>query len=724
MTAFNTTKTRLVCSLGALLAGTTGAFHASAVNAQGATLEEIVVTAQRREQSMQDVPISINTLSAQLLDNSVITSTDNLSMVSPGLVATTNQRTAQFFIRGIGTQSANTGDESNIATYVDGVYMQASQGNIFSFNNVERVEVLKGPQGTLFGRNATGGMIHVITRDPVPTPTLEAGISYGNYETTQGSLYASGGSETLAADISLFNIYQGEGFGENIILGDEVNFKRESAGRTKLLWQPTEEDRITLAADYSDSSNTLGLTRQAAPGALTTGGFGPLPDIQDTAVNYPTIPGDTDLTAGGVSLKYERDLGDINISLLSAYRQEKTAYLVDADTGPLTFFHFDFREKTESLQNEILLNGQFDRLNWTAGVFLFNSDTNFDIDYASIIPSLPSENHRKQNLSSYAGFVEGAYEITDKSRLTLGLRYTKDERKLSARDLALAGNARPPGTVLTNVQVEESWSEPTYRVMYDYDVAQDVLAYASYSRGFKSGVYNMSGPTAPPVEPEILDAYEVGLKSELFDNTLRLNMAAFYYDYQDIQLQRNEAGITILVNAAQAEVYGLELDSVYVPQISVGSLQFRTGFTLLDAEYKKFPNAALTVRNPAGGNIAAPGDASGNKMIRAPEWTFNFGIDYSIAMETGELGFNANYYHSDEYFFEPSNRLTQDAYDVINGQAYYSFGDDGRYRIRLFGSNLTDEEYYLSGSEGGFGDVIAPAAPRTYGLGIDMRLGG
>ncbi|MFA5632005.1 MAG: TonB-dependent receptor [Porticoccaceae bacterium] len=691
-------------------------------------LEEIVVTAQRRSESLQDVPISVSAFTGDALEKTRIVGTGNLAAISPGVVITTQQRSAQIFIRGIGSQSTNPGDEGNVAMYIDGVYLPSAYGNIFSFNNIDRVEVLKGPQGTLFGRNATGGLVHVITRDPSDVAQLKASINYGSYDTREIAVYGTAGTDTIAADLSVYHVHQGEGWGKSFVTGDEVNFRRETALRSKVLWTPTDVDRLTFSVDHGDNNSTIGLIRPPAPGAIMSGGFTNPGDVYDSIQNLVVSPSDVDIENQGVSLKYERELGDITFSVLSAYRITESLYPIDADNGPAFLFHFNSREKTRSFQNEFLLHGSHDRLDWTAGAFLYNAKTEFDIVQLTgmlPLPVLQTDNRRRQETDSYAVFAQGTYKLTDRTGLTVGLRYTEDERDLTARDVALPGHVSlPPGGVVLAREDSIEFEEVTWRLALDHQLTDDMLVYLSYNRGFKSGVFNLTAPGQDAVKPEILDAYEIGLKSELFDNRLRLNVAGFYYDYKDIQLTRNQAGVTFQFNAAEAEVYGLDVEALFVPDVKVGNLELKAGVTVLDTEYTHFPDAPFTVPNPAGGNTTTSGDATGHKLVRAPDVTFNIGLDYSIPVAEGTLGWNINYYYNDGYFFESDNRLSQPSYDVVNAVVSYSFGPGERYTLRAFAENLTDEEYYQHGSQGAFGDVVTPQPPRTLGIGFDFNLGG
>ena len=242
-------------------------------NAQAVGLEEVVVTAQRRSENLQQVPIAVATVTANDIQRAGVNSTDTLRQVTPGVMFTTQQRSAQVFIRGVGSQGTGAGDEAAVPIYIDGVYYPSAWGNMFSFNNIDRVEVLKGPQGTLFGRNATGGLVHIITRDPTSEFGVEGSVNYGNFDTKEGSLYVTGGGENIATDFDGYYVHQGKGWGKDLINGGDVNRKREWSLRSKTVWRPTDDDKLTFAIDYSWNTSDIGLIRTPLPGVPAIGGF-------------------------------------------------------------------------------------------------------------------------------------------------------------------------------------------------------------------------------------------------------------------------------------------------------------------------------------------------------------------------------------------------------------------------------------------------------------------
>lgn len=685
-------------------------------------LEQVVVTAQRRTERLQDVPISVTALTADTLKDAGVETTEDLLQIVPSVNITRTASGSVPFIRGVGTQDTTIGNESGVATYVDGVYYMAQTANIFSFNNIERVEVLKGPQGTLFGRNATGGLINVITRDPVAQPGVEGSISYGNYDTWRGSLYATGGVENLAADFAAYRLKQEEGFGRNLLTDLDVNMRDETSLRTKVLWKPSDASRLIASADWSEIKTDLGLNRNAYPGSILIGGTtlaGSSPF--DTHSNFRSfVP---DYYHWGASLRYEHEFDWAQLTVTSAWRDFKFTWNYDQDATPARLADIIVNNENSSWQNEVLLVGSHAAWNWTGGLFALNATSKLNpLSVASISPTSNFDLFSEQDLDSYAAFVQATHTLAQRTQITAGVRYTEDTRDLTGSQIATPGNAAPAGTVLRTNANDATFSKVTWRASVDHKFMDDVLGYISYSRGFKSGLFNQSSQAGDPIRPETIDAVEVGVKTEFFDSTLRINAAAFYYEVEDLQVSRSIQGGTALFNAAESEIKGFDADIVFAPRMPVGEIQFNAGISLLDATYKSFPEGVSTTPRPTGGNLAAPADLSGNDVIRSPDWTLSLGADYTIPVRAGELGLNVSYYHNDGFAWDSDNRLLQDPYDLVNARAWYSFGADQQYRLTVFGQNLTDEIYYIYvNSSSPLGDAASAAGPRTYGVTMDFR---
>lgn len=688
-----------------------------AAEADAGRTNDIIVTAQRREQRLQDVPITVSVVSADTLAAAGVGETESLLAVIPGLVNTRQLKGSTPFIRGIGTQSGAPGVESPVALYVDGVYFMNPNGNIFALNNIQRVEVLKGPQGTLFGRNTTGGLIHVVTRDPEAGFSLNGSLNYGNYDTKEGALYVTGGSDVIAADLALYGV-RSDGYGKYLNIGGDANYVHETAGRAKILWRPGTNTRVTLSADYTNNQGDMGLTRNAVPGSRI------LTNLPFRGTIYDTQSGtrsDVDIDSWGASLRIQHDLGDVSLQSITAYRRVKASAFFDQDAVPARFADVAFTDSNRTFQQELLLNGQMGRLNWTGGLFFLAAKSLYDpLAVRSIAPPNNFDIISPQRLRSYAGFVDGTFAITDSTNVTAGVRYTIDERRFQATQTAMPGHPAP-GTIIASRNDKATFKKLTWRAVVDQKLGEDVLLFASFNRGFKAGVFNASAILQPVIRPEVVDAFEVGLKSDLLDRLLRLNVSAYHTVAKDIQLTRQTLGAQTIFNAAKGRVNGIEVETILSPRMPTGDLSVFASFTYMDAKYTSFPLGQITVPSPTGANLVQVADLTGREMIRSPDWTFSAGIDYTVPIGEAELGFSGNYYHSDGFFWEPDNRLRQVPYDLLSAQLSYSFGRDHRYRVRLFGKNLLDEEYHSYANAGGLGDLAAPAPPRTYGVGFDFR---
>lgn len=701
---------------------------------------EVIVTAQRREQSLQDVPVAVTAVAAETLSRSGLNTTEDLQLITPGLVSTSVNGSSQTYIRGVGNQSSIIGGESSVATYVDGVYIASLTGAVFGFNNVSRVEVLRGPQGTLFGRNATGGILQVVTRRPEFEPSGSLGLSYGDYDISEGSAYATAGiTDKLAFSLAAFGTYQEEGYGENIQTGDDINFRREASARGQLLFDPGDTWQVLWSFDYDRQRTDMGTNRTTLSGTRNVLGQ-PRPGSEfDGNYNLPVY---AKSSQWGVSQVVEIELGNsLGFKSITAYRDYRWNNLYDQDATPVRVVDVERDEKNDTFQQEFLLEGSSGPVDWTAGAFYFESDASIQpiSTQSNVLLNFNLGREAQQKLQSYAGFAQGTWAATADLNLTAGVRYTRDEATLDGRNIALPGHPLGSGTVLATVRDENiSASEVTWRLAADYELAEDTMIYASASRGFKSGGFNLSSITQTPTDPETLDAYEIGIKPRFLQGQLLLNMAVFRYDYSDIQLSRvGDLGIQTL-NAAEAQVYGGELELSASPDF-MPQLKVQASLSILDAEYESFEDAPYFLPNPyaapppgvscpaptslsPGGNTQCVTDASGNTMIRAPKWTAGLNVGYLVPVAAGGLEFTANYSYNDGYFWEPSNRLRQAPYSVVNAEIAFITRDEA-WRFRVFARNLTDELYYSSVSEQALGDLATAQAPRTYGVGLDYRWG-
>jgi iron complex outermembrane receptor protein len=736
-----------------------GQTAASPVAAEESTPEDsgqiadIVVTAQKRSENLQNVPVSVTAVTADALQAAGAVKTSDIAGLVPGLVFTNTLGGGVPYIRGIGQTLGVPGAESPVGLYIDGVYLLTPASGLFEFNNIERVEVLRGPQGTLFGRNTTGGLINIITRDPGSDFKLDADIGLANYETVSAHLYAStpvGGG--LSTSVSAFGFKRGDGFGRNVTLGIDLFKERNWGIQNKWRWQSEDGDTdIILNLLHSDSRSQVGMTYGVPPGSI--GGDGSVylgqytfaSSIHEPATNRQNL----------ASLKIDHDFGAVQVMSLTAYHTLYQRYRFAQlgydnnslpPTNPFAAQYPNLIAKDRTFTQEFQLQApRGAKFQWIAGFFYMHDE----------IPMFHSESKPNnvlrinidsfQKTDSYAGFVQATYPVIEGTRLTGGLRYTSESKRVGGQ-AALANGVvistpSNPGPGLAPLDPKTTWNKVTWRLSIDHDFSDDIMGYASYNRGFKGGVYNLANFGNPPAEPEVVDAFELGLKTLLFDRRLRFNVAAFYNDYKDIQLRTSivtPTGTTFATyNAATARMKGIEADFEARP---VDGLSITGGFQILDANYRSFPKGLYAFPNPvspanlpancappavynpvAGGNTTLTCDLSGNRMIRAPKFTYNLGISYLAEFVSGAtLRFSANDSYNSGFFWDPENRLRQDSYHNLSGAITYTAPNE-RYDVQLWVRNIAGENIW-STATGGTSDTYSPGLPRTFGLTLGVHL--
>jgi iron complex outermembrane receptor protein len=685
--------------------------------AQVQQLEEVVVTAQRRSENIQNVPVSVTAVTGDTLDVLGAKGVEDLASTAPGLYIGRQLASPLIYIRGIGTTSTQGGQESPSAMYVDGVYYAELPGLNFSFNNIDRIEVLKGPQGTLFGRNATGGLVQIVTKDPTHEKTAKFGMTAGNYQSFGGKFYATGGvSDTIAADIAVVGNTQEKGWGRNTFLNIDTGYNKDMGVRSTWLLTPSEKTTIRTSIDWASMESTVGVSRQASPGAFTVDGMGPSNSFYDERSNFRNF---VKSIAKGAAVKVTHSYANTDLVSITAYRKNYTHLQLDQDSTsiPLVNAPIFYDDTTFSQELQLLSTGD-SRVQWIAGLYYIKLDFDYELDlHGAAFAALGGvdNKHTQQPVTSYAGYAQSTIAIGAASHVTIGGRYTSDTRKFTGRDAFGNGLVVP----VSATRPKTTTSDPTWRLAYDHRFSEQLMGFASYNKGFKSGLYNMVNLSQNAVNPERVNAYEVGLKSDLLGRRVRLNASAFYYDYTDLQIQVISAGLTVLSNAAKAKVQGLELE---LQAAATDRLTLYSGLSFLDAKYKNFPNAQLTTRRLAApfGNAVTTGSATGNDLNRAPRSSGALALDYKIPTGSGTWALNGSYVYTGAYFWEPDNRLKQPGVGLLNAQLGWSNMGE-KLRVYAFGRNLTNEVYSQFVSGGTFGDVSAPAAPRTVGIGVDFN---
>jgi iron complex outermembrane receptor protein len=753
-------------------------------------IEEVIVTAQKRAEDVQDVPIAISAITGDVAAKIGVINGMGLAQVVPGLQMNRQTNGTTGFLRGVGQPSTQAGTEPAVAMYVDDVYMMGANVQIAQFNDIERIEVLKGPQGTLFGRNATGGVIHVITKKPTDEPEFQIKLGYANYNKPSGAIYAAGPlTDGFMASFAAWGEDQQDGWGDNFTTGNETYLQDDYGGRIKLLWEPSDATSVLASFDYDDYYNQQAVYFRPAPlnptsgRPQTTSNAGavsiPPPDIYDTFENLDPI---ASVEQMGGSVKITHDFGPMQFVSISAYRESEAEQLFAQDGANFARLNPNLIYEVETFTQEFqLLSSADSRISWVAGLFYLDDQTDITrFQFSGFLPMVASGFANETSgaeselgTESWSAFVQATLPITDRFNVTGGVRYTKDDRDMSGRTVNFSPDGTRKATEATNSGIDESWDNTTFRLALDYQLTDDVMAYVAWNRGFKSGQFNSiigpdflgSVPAArtidPPVEPEELDAYTIGIKSQFLDDTLQVNAEAFYYEYDNLQLQAVQlipggGTTTRLTNAAAATIQGIDIDVTWLP---VERLTLRAAVEFLDGEYDDFPNGQFFVYNAAaGGNCAftpAPPPApvpcggaalppnydattgnwnlKGNQTIQSPEFSSSLTAIYSIPLAGGDLDFSLNWYHTDEYFADADNGLgqvfpssqrnnMQDALDLLNGSiTWYAPGD--RWSLQLWGRNRTDEEYWSFANETGTVTKNTPAPPLEYGITFTMNFG-
>ena len=689
-------------------------------------IADIIVTAERRSARLQSVPISITAVTGAALDAAGVENVTDLAQVTPGLVVPEGiggGPVLQPFIRGIGSTSTLPGIDASVALYVDGVYNGSKSLNIVDLANVARVEVLKGPQGTLYGRNATGGAINIITQRPSEEFAGTASFSYARFDETVEKLYLTGPlTSGLSASLSVV-ARQGGDFAKNLTTGREIGGVNALTINGQLAWSPTERLNIDLSGTFarrlSRFENNTGVQVPGPPplGALFGGQFS-----NETDIRYLDV--ETLLSSRGYqgALRVRYSLDGVDLVSITGYQSGKLVSNVDTDSTSAPLQSIAYVQPNRTFTQELQAVSTNDSpFQWILGAYYLRQKESyepFNIFISRLLSPVDPAYISVARADAKSVFAQGTYEVTPGTKLTAGLRYSNEKKSLNAVLVAPAlGNFVLGGPV----DVDKTFNKLTWRFSVDHKLAQDVLVYGSYNRGFKSGAFNPLdiSPMATAVDPEVLDAFEVGLKSQFADRRVQLNAAVYYYDYKDIQVQRvqlsggqNQA---VLENAASATLYGLDADLVVVP---VESLQLTAGINLSHSKYDSYPNASgLLVQN--GGGVQATLDLTGDRVLVAPDLTFNVGGSYELDLNAASLLFTANYGYSSKFKHSPGEGNFNRGYGILN--ASVAFTDSSkRFTVELFGQNLTNERQIGQYTATLLNSYVV-RAPLSYGITLSTK---
>ncbi|HJS52716.1 MAG TPA: TonB-dependent receptor [Pyrinomonadaceae bacterium] len=716
--------------LGAMLLASPASAQSAEAGAQDqetstndAGVADIVVTAQRRSESVQNVPIAVSAFNEEQIARSGLASSADLPTVIPGLTVSAGAGGARspFTLRGVGNSGYST--SPSVLTFIDGVY-QPFDGRGLDFSNIQSIEVIKGPQGTLFGRNATGGVIQITTRNPLDWQGLDAEVGYANYDTLSGKAYGSAKlADGVGFDLSGFYSNQMDGWGTNVGTGNDVYKSKRLGLRGKLVAELGDDFTATLTGDYSyrRGQDGIGVSIPAPNGVLfnsVTGTTFTLPSPYDISSEFD--PGYSS-REGGAALTLSKEAGGVKIQSISSYRKARENISPDFDGTSFNAIQLLREDRRTAFTQELQASGEHGKLNWVAGLYYYYAKSDIDGPRFSglffpggfAISSVDTTN-------AYAAYAQGTFEILPETNLTLGARYTIEKRDITGQ--TAAGGAVIPGSQGTE---KATFKKPNYRVALDHRFSSNLLMYASWTRGFNAGFFNQiafggfTEAANPLVKPEEIDAYEVGLKSDLLDRRLRLNLSAFLYDYSNLQQQVFSPGGIISLNAASARIKGVDLDIVARPLPEL-TLNFSANY--LDAKYLSYPLAPNYSILPNGAFVAVGAqEAKGNDIVGAPDFGLQASATHTLQTSVGSFDSTVNVNYQAKQYSDPQNKFILPGRTLIGFSERWTSGDE-KTSITLWVKNLTNRKYDASITilepVGAFGN---PGAPRTYGITIGRK---
>jgi len=752
-----------------LMAGTANAAIASEAPAQAQSEDiepgDIIVTAQRRAQNIQDVPISITAISAETLRSRSTRDVSEAIAFVPNVAVTAGPNGGDdggFFIRGVGQLDNSIAVDPGVGVYVDDIYIARLQASSVNVLDLERLEVLRGPQGTLFGRNTIGGAISLVTAQPEFDKVSVAAIgTYGSRDRADFSAAVNVPlSDVLAVRATGFTRNQ-RGWGTNVYTGATFGNISDVGGRLKLRFEPSDSFSVTLSGDYLMGRGSpshqilLGYNRNAGIVVPRPPQFGgpffragvsptgvPLPldagndRSADRSLNFASVPARNDIDNGGISLNITGDLGGITLKSITGWRRYIESTFNDFDSTGYVLYDNSNVLRQQQISQELQFSGRIgNRAEFLVGLFYFGENANNRVDLCTgtdqprlVNRCLRSRNNISLKVDSFAAFGQASWDITDWLNLFAGVRWTT-ETKMQQNDSVLDNldrvvtvlppNAIPaPGTrrvALPFTQVSNTFNAVTPRFGFNVALADRIKLYGSYAEGFKSGGFTgrPSSSIILPFDPETVQTFEAGVKAEFFDRLLRVNASVFQSDYKNQQLLVFTAtsGLFETRNAGDSRIRGFELE---VDANITKQLSLRGSVGHLNARYITLSPQVANV------TLATP-------LPLTPEWTYSLSGEYRqpLGEKVGELRFRADWQYRSEVSFQleadPLER--QRGYGLLNLRMTWVLPDD-RFQIAAFGTNVTNTDYLtnaqdtLVGNGTAFGGVGRPA---EWGIEMGVR---
>jgi len=738
--------------------------------------EELVVTARRRAESLQDTPVAVTVISGAALEDRGLVSTTDLDQAVPNLQFTTygtlsgNNSAAQVFIRGIGQTDPTPAVDPGVGLYIDEVYIGRSVGGAMDFRDIANVQVLRGPQGTLFGRNTIGGAVLITTNAPGEGAGNTVRVGVGE----DGMLEAFGAldvpiSPTLDARVSA-GFRQRDGYVTRAFDGVDLGNEDTYSGQFALRWTPTADLTFTGRVDYAseDENGSPFVFRAMNPAALFVGAasiaagcpnildglpppvlVGPLDDDRcgnnsqalGPTTNGGTFPAFSTLENFGVSLTAEWELNDaVTLRSITSNRYLEWAGSRDADNTPLLILHTSYGSESEQFSQELQASVDLGRMRGVIGGYYFDESTT---DRVLVYLGNPGTSYDTQRVlletEAWAAFTEWTFDITDALSVSAGLRYTDEEKMLQGTMFNVAGAATPepappaglcpfgglPPTqtgclFITRDPFVQSFESTTGSASVQYRWNPDFMTYASWSQGFKSGGFNQRYNNAPPgnapiaFDAETAETIEIGFKSTPMPG-LRINAAIFSTEYDQIQMTYRLGVVPLLFNAGVATIDGAEIEIAWRP----------TDRLSVDASIGYLDDGFDTITDPPPFGLVSPTSVAtlNSTLPFTPEWQMNLGVGYDFPLSNGmTLTPRVNVSYTDEQYFDAGNSadIAQlDAVTIINGSLVLA-GAGESWRLTLRGDNLTDEFYPVAGTSSlttssGYSEIIY-ARERSFSL--------
>ena len=732
--------------------------------------EEVVITAQRRAENLQDVPIAITALNTEQLGAANIQGQMDLPKLTTNLNFTSNTGYASPYIRGVGTPFGNPGLEPSVSVYFDDIYIPRASSALFSFGDIERVEVLKGPQGTLYGRNATGGAIRILLKDPV----LDA---------FQGRVTATAGSDQTRIIDGMVNLPLSEGIAVRFAArhdendgyirnlepdGDARGHERGQNRNTDLFTGRFLLERgplsVKLTGDYGhkDDRESMALA-SLFPGAPEQIGAALGGTVSDGFMTY----GNDDLVffdgkAYGSALRIDYDIDALTLSSISGWRKESERNCADIDASGTFIQAACGRIATEQFTQEFQVTSDAaEPLRYVGGLYYLEERSGFSINLrASAFPPGFGLTTNRDNVRvrSIAPFAQLDYDISPLVSVSLGARYTYEKKKLTEGLAAVSemdfSTGFPPSDAIAFPSPEctgpatpipcndpgksTDFRKMTYKATVSVKPMDDVLLYGTISRGFKSGGLNLPAfGFVDVVRPETLDDYEIGFKTEF--GPVRWNGSLFYYDYKDLQIAITDqnTGVARALNAAAARMKGVETDISFVP---IAPLEIAFGGSFIDAQYRDFSGdayvpcgevaglaadtssaaagvaaglAACAAQGGLGLALVSGQDLAGEHLVNTPKWTAYGRVQYTLPTDVGTFVFGGIANYRSTAYFDPANRFPDRERTLFSARISWTSPSD-RLTLAAYGENLSDERFDTIQQPQSVGGWRVPAPPRQF----------